>query len=312
MAKKITENRNKDILIFLTIICLLLSFTINNSIYYQKFKEVKKEQENLEVELTLKKNNIKKINDENNLLTKENNFLTEGNTNIDNIKNTYYQKLKVLEDQVASGKSNYKIAYLTFDDGPYYLTYDFLNTLDKYDILATFFTIGLDKEVCYDNQTKTCSNIYQDIASKGHTMANHTYSHAIFYGLYNSPDTFIDNVIKQEELIKEKTGLTTNIVRFPGGSSTAKENKDAIISRLRERGYGWVDWTAQDGDGGDIKDANKAWNIFTNSIDEDIEVILFHDYNRVTLSLLPDIIKYLEEKNYVLLPLFKESKMVHK
>ena len=200
MAKKITENRNKDILIFLTIICLLLSFTINNSIYYQKFKEVKKEQENLEVELTLKKNNIKKINDENNLLTKENNFLTEGNTNIDNIKNTYYQKLKVLEDQVASGKSNYKIAYLTFDDGPYYLTYDFLNTLDKYDILATFFTIGLDKEVCYDDQTKTCSNIYQDIASKGHTMANHTYSHAIFYGLYNSSDTFIDNVIKQERV----------------------------------------------------------------------------------------------------------------
>ena len=49
-----------------------------------------------------------------------------------------------------------------------------------------------------------------------------------------------------------------------------------------------------------------------NTINEDIEVILFHDYSNITLSTLPEVIEYLRDNNYVLLPLFYESKMVNK
>ena len=45
---------------------------------------------------------------------------------------------------------------------------------------------------------------------------------------------------------------------------------------------------------------------------EDIEVILFHDYNYITLEALPEVIEYLKDDNYVLLPLFYESRMVNK
>ena len=143
-------------------------------------------------------------------------------------------------------------------------------------------------------------------------MANHTYSHLIFYGLYSSTESFMSQVKKQEQLIKEKTGLTTNIVRFPGGISTSKHLKNSIIEQLRNNGYGWVDWTASNGDGGYVPNKETAINNLKKTINEDIEVVLFHDYNYITLSALPEVIEYLRSENYVLLPLFYESRMVNK
>ena len=47
-------------------------------------------------------------------------------------------------------------------------------------------------------------------------------------------------------------------------------------------------------------------------MNDDIEVILFHDYNRITTSILPGFIEYLQNNNYVLLPLFYDSVMIKK
>ena len=229
-----------------------------------------------------------------------------------NIKKEYYQTLKVFEDKVANNEVDYKIAYLTFDDGPYYLTHQFLEVLEKYDVRATFFTIGFDKEPCYDDKSKSCADLYAKEASLGHTMANHTYSHLIFHGLYSSTEVFMSQVKAQEELIKEKTGITTNIVRFPGGINTSKHLKNDIIEQLRKNGYGWVDWTALNGDGGYVPNKEIAMENLKKTINSDIEVILFHDYNYVTLSTLPEVIEYLRAQNYVLLPLFYESRMINK
>lgn len=84
------------------------------------------------------------------------------------------------------------------------------------------------------------------------------------------------------------------------------------MNKLRKMNYGWVDWTAQDGDGGELTNSQIAWNNFKNSINEDIEVVLFHDYNTITLSILPKTIDYLEENNYILLPLFYDSIKINK
>ena len=77
-------------------------------------------------------------------------------------------------------------------------------------------------------------------------------------------------------------------------------------------GYGWIDWTASNGDGGWVGDKQTALYNLKSTINEDIEVILFHDYSNATLAALPDAIEYLRANNYVLLPLFYESKMVNK
>ena len=218
-----------------------------------------------------------------------------------------------LEQKIRNGETDKKIAYLTFDDGPYYNTYKVLSILKEKRVKATFFTTTVNGEYCYDNKSARCFDLYKEYMKGGHTIANHTYTHGIWRGLYSSTDSFINAVERQEEHIKNYAdGYVTNILRFPGGSSTAGRLKNSIIERLRAKGYGWVDWTAQDGDGGSMNDWNTGWRNFTNSIGGDIEVVLYHDYHKVTTNMLPNMIDYLRERNYILLPLFYDSVMINK
>ena len=298
--------------IFFSIGILLLSAATVFS-YLKSTKEMEK---NKTLNVTL--NEVK----ENNINYKENNKkLIEQKEELENIddkiankKTEVFTLASQVEKKIKSKETKYKIAYITFDDGPYHLTDSIIATLKKYKVKATFFTIGLNKDVCFDNRNYSCAGTYKKIVDNGHTIANHTYSHLIFDGLYSSTNSFITQVKKQEDMIKERTGVTTNILRFPGGSSTAAAYgvKNGAIQKLREMGYGWVDWTAQDGDGGSLNDYNTGWRNLTGSINESIEVILFHDYNTTTASILPKAIEYLENNNYILLPLFHDSVMVNK
>lgn len=232
--------------------------------------------------------------------------------NIENTKKEVFSLASELEKKIKSGQSKYKIAYLTFDDGPYYLTHSYLSVLDKYGVKATFFTIGQDKDRCFDNRSQDCSIMYKKIVDSGHTIANHTYSHSIFGSLYTSTYNFMTQINKQHDLIKTRTGVDANIMRFPGGSATARGLKNSIIAELRKKNYGWVDWTAQNGDGGSVASKQQAWNNFVGTINDPIEVVLFHDYNNITLSMLPEAIEYLQKNNYILLPLFYDSVMINK
>ena len=310
------ERKNKIInVIVYSLLTIFIIITI--SLNYISYKKYNKE---IEHNILLNKDlsQAKEIYEEklanNNNLKKEIEQLNHIDDNIVNIKKEVFELAKQLEQKIKNNESNKKIAYLTFDDGPYYATHDFLAVLDKYKVKATFFTINANGEKCYDNKTKNCHELYKKIVDKGHTIANHTYYHSIFYGLYNSSNSLINQLKKQENLIKEKTNVTTNIFRFPGGSSSAKAYGvfNSAIVELRKMNYGWVDWTASNGDGLNIKDVNKALENFKNSINEDIEVVLFHDYSRVTLSMLPEAIEYLENNNYIILPLFYDSIMVNK
>lgn len=306
------KSNYRSIIIITILIIFIITFITISYIYYQKYEKSLKNFKNLQENLE----NIKKekLNNQNTYDDKSQKIedLKNIDTIISDTKKEVFKLASELEQKIVNKETKYKIAYLTFDDGPYYLTDEYLKVLKKYKIKGTFFTIGLDKEKCYDNRSKDCSITYKKIVDNGHTIANHTYSHLIWQGLYSSPQAFINQVKKQENLIKEKTGVTTNIVRFPGGSATAGYLKNSIINELRKNNYGWVDWTAQDGDGGGVANTTVAWNNLTNSINEDIEVVLFHDYSYTTLSILPKAIEYLENKDYILLPLFYDSIKVNK
>ena len=145
------ESRNifKDKLIKYTIIPLTIILTISNIFFITSNNNLKE----------IIKNNQSKLSnyqeDYNNNTIK----LTELETKINDIKNLdtliettkkeYYQSLKTLENKVINKETNYKIAYLTFDDGPYYLTHKFLETLEKYNVKATFFLLGTNINFLY-------------------------------------------------------------------------------------------------------------------------------------------------------------------
>ena len=312
MGKRIRKSK-KRFLVIEFILLLFIGGCLSATLYFYneldtekvEFNKNKKNYNDLNKSYKDKKDELKKIN-----LQLDSYKDIDGK--IEGIKNEYFNNIKKLEDDILAGKSDRKIAYITFDDGPYYNTYNVLNILDENDVKATFFTISMNGEYCYDNKDARCFDLYQEYYKRGHTIANHTYTHAIKGGLYNSVDSFMDAINRQEEHIRNLTGYTTNITRFPGGSSTAKGLKEPIISALREKGYGWVDWTANDGDGGGLKTTEQAWNNLHNTINNKIEVILFHDYNWITTSILPDVISYLKDNGYECYPLFYDSNMINK
>jgi len=71
---------------------------------------------NKETEYNNKLNETKLIEEE---ITKIKNI----DTHIESARNEYYKTLKTFEDKVSNKELDYKIAYLTFDDGPYNLTH---------------------------------------------------------------------------------------------------------------------------------------------------------------------------------------------
>lgn len=289
----------------------IISFAVYN---FSNYNIKLKEKENLQKEFNEIKISLNDKNEENNNIQTKINELKDIDNRTTNLKQEVFNLAKELEQKIKNNESNKKIAYLTFDDGPYYLTYEYLKVLKKYDVKATFFTIGSNGQKCYDNKSKNCYDVFKAIMNDGHTIANHTYHHLVNNRyVYKNANNYITSLKKQENLIKDNTGgYITNITRFPGGSNTAGRLKNSIIQKLRENNYGWVDWTAQDGDGGSLNNKTTAMNNLKKSINEDLEVILFHDYSRITLAILPEAIKYLEDKGYILLPLFYESAMVNK
>lgn len=313
MEKNVRRNKKEYIIIesFLIISILLSLFVyIKSSI---KLLDKKKTYKKTIITYKEKEKTAISIEEEINKLNKEIDTYKSIDKEIKKVQDEYFKIAKQFEDDVASGKSNKKIAYMTFDDGPYLNTYTVLDILDKYNVKATFFTTEVNGKRYYEETNTYSYDLYNEYIKRGHTIANHTYTHGIFKGLYNSPESFMDAVIKQEEHIKNLTGgYITNIVRFPGGSATASKHKYPIIELLKKRGYGWVDWTAQNGDGGNLTSTSDAWSILKKTLDNNIEVILFHDYCNITVKMLPDIIKYLQKNNYVILPLFYQSRMINK
>lgn len=300
-----SNQRNIIICLALGLMCIYGLTSLNNS--YAEFKE----------EYHANRAKRQQLNQEINSLNKKCESLSQDLTTLKTLDaetaklmGESFSKLSQVEQLIKSGGTDYKLAYLTFDDGPYARTYDFLKLLDQEHIQATFFTTSINGPYCHDNKNLPTAPIYKEYIKYGHTIGNHTYTHSIRWGLYHDANSFMDAVIKQETLIRDLTGITTNILRFPGGTGSAGRHFDSIKKALASRGYAWVDWTAIDGDGISLNSVDEALQNFTKSLDSPIEVVLMHDYNKITLDALPRMIQYARSKHYIFAPLFKDSIML--
>lgn len=154
-------------------------------------------------------------------------------------KDEGFRLLGELERQIRAGESDKRIAYLTFDDGPYDNTTDaILDILKEKGVHATFFLRHRPDHV---------AQIQREIR-EGHTLANHSYSHKI-KAVYQSTDSCIKEIRDQQKWLTETVGVTPEIYRFPGGSPTAGNKKQAIAAALAADGLGYVDWNCYTGVG---------------------------------------------------------------
>ncbi len=225
----------------------------------------------------------------------------------------FFELAKEFENRVVNGQTDKKIAYLTFDDGPYRMSYKFLNVLDEYDVPATFFYLkkceeeGFRDEWIYDE-------VYKRVIGSGHTLGNHTASHQLGQGgIYSSVERFISEIEDNRKFIEDRYGYTTEVMRFPGGSPTAGSRYEPIVEELRKIHYAWVDWNSATGDGGRVLSPQEFRdNVLDNTNGIKLLVVLMHDYSDNTLIALPEIIEGLADQGYYFLPLFYDSQAMNR
>lgn len=205
-----------------------------------------------------------------------------------------FPDLYTVYEKPESEKSK-KIAYLTFDDGPSLNTFEILDILQENNIKATFFIVG-----------KTITDEGEDalrrMKNEGHAIGIHTYSHACSE-IYCSVERFLKDFNMVYEQIYEITGERANIYRFPWGSNNgySKNIKDALMEEMERRGFLCYDWNVDANDSvGKPTEYSIRRNIEKDLKNQDHPIILLHDssVNKLTVRMLPGIIRMLQDKGY--------------
>ena len=121
---------------------------------------------------------------------------------------------------------------LTFDDGPHpEYTPQLLEVLDKYQIKANFFLLG----ICVERYPEITKAIYE----KGHWIGLHGYEHISFPKL--TPIQLKSSLEKTQLSIHKACGLATKLicdVRPPNGIATPQ-----TLKLLEEWKYRTIMWT---------------------------------------------------------------------
>lgn len=223
-----------------------------------------------------------------------------------NTKQDYF-KLAIEADKRAREGADFKVCYLTFDDGPYSKTTPlFLDVLKEKNVLGTFFVLKKDN----------LDDLYRRIRDEGHTLANHSASHKIKNGIYRSEEAFIEDIKENDDFIYNLLGVKMDVMRFPGGSPQATYsglNKSSLVNKLVDIGYGYIDWTLTTGDGeANLSPDEFLHNVVDKSGNYNVITVLMHDYSKNTALCLGEMIDVLREQGFIFLPLSYDSPAVRK
>lgn len=200
------------------------------------------------------------------------------------------RKVNVVKPAQATGT-----IYLTFDDGPSVYTSALLDVLKKYNVKATFFVTGSGSD-----------DILRREYQEGHSIGLHTYTHDYAY-VYQSEENFFEDLYRIQNRVKNVTGYTSTLMRFPGGSSNTISTKydggQRIISKLvrsvSDKGFTYFDWNISSGDAGGASTADAVYrNVVNNLKNGGSSVILQHDTKAFSVNAVERIIKYALARGY--------------
>ena len=179
-------------------------------------------------------------------------------------------------------KTDEKVIYLTFDDGPIPEITEFvLETLENYQAQATFFCIG--------NNIEKHPNIFQQIVNQGHTVGNHTYNH--LKGWNTEDEIYIENFNKCEKIIEEN--LIPNpynlIPKFRPPYGRIKKSQAHEILKTHEI----IMWDVLSGD---YDQSISKEMVLKKSIQysEEGSIVLFHDSIKASKNMTYALPRFLE------------------
>lgn len=190
----------------------------------------------------------------------------------------FNQKSVAVSGNTVRSTDERKIA-LTFDDGPHpYYTEQLLKGLKERNVKATFFIIGKNAE----DYPEIVKQIYED----GHLIGNHTYNHTQLTS--QNEESFKEEIVKTNEIIKGITGEDTIYVRPPYGSWNKEFEKELNLFPVL-----WnidpLDWCSSD--------VSCIVNTVCGKAKEN-GIILMHDQYKTTVTAALKIVDELMEEGY--------------
>ena len=154
-----------------------------------------------------------------------------------------------------------------------------IETLEKYNCPAVFFAVGDWAEKYPDAVKKLSEN--------GHTVANHSYSHAHFNSL--SKEEMIADMDKCDSLIESITQKRPVLFRAPYG-----EYNDTLINACRETNRHYIQWSVDSLDWKDIS-ADEIYDRIIKKTKAG-DILLFHNGTKHTKDVLPKILETLSQQ----------------
>jgi peptidoglycan/xylan/chitin deacetylase (PgdA/CDA1 family) len=181
---------------------------------------------------------------------------------------------------------------LTFDDGPDpERTPLILQMLDEYRAKAVFFPIGMRAEEHPD--------LVREIRDRGHTLGNHTYSHldGLKDGRYTNYQ-YLQEIRKQQRLLNELANVQTRLFRPPRGELNLS-NVPAMVAS----GHKIIYWSIEAGEWGRRKsESGEALAEYVVQRIQPRDVLLLHDDNPKTITILQRLLPYARQRGWDLSP----------
>lgn len=193
---------------------------------------------------------------------------------------------------VIAPRSGSKTIYLTFDDGPGPYTQELLNVLKKYDAKATFFLVNTGY-----------MSVAKRIVNEGHTVGIHSLTHK-YNSIYSSQDAYLKDLYAMQEVIFNYTGVTTYLMRFPGGSSNRVSCicpglMTQLVKEVEQAGFRYFDWNVSSGDTAKGITTDKIYQNVINGISKSTNsVVLQHDIYENSVDAVERIILWGLENGY--------------
>lgn len=205
---------------------------------------------------------------------------------------TFIFQTNFKKEVVAKQTNVVKEIYITFDDGPSYVTTQILSTLKSHNVKATFFVVGK----CVIKNPNILKSIYAD----GHAIGIHSYSHE-YKNIYIDQNSLTQDILNcQDTITSVLPSFKAKLYRFPGGSFNLSEEIKKVPQNLN---LSYYDWNASvcDAEGIDYNPYELTQNAIKTSYGRNKIILLCHDCasKHNTALALNDIIIWFKNAGYV-------------
>ena len=167
-------------------------------------------------------------------------------------------------------------------------TIEILNTLDKYNVKATFFMTG--------GWVDSYPDMVKEICSRGHDLGNHSHNHKQMSKLSASEQK--DEIMYVTDKVKELTGYDVFLFRPPYG-----DYNSTLINTVYGCNHYPIQWNVDSLDWRDYGVENIIKTVTNHKALGNGSIILMHNGAKYTAKALGTVIETLQSQGYTFIPI---------